>query len=517
MMIAVGVDIGTTQTKAVAFNEQAEEVATAYFHYPLIQEIQGMAEQDQELIVHAVYTVINEVIQQLPAQTIQFISFSTAMHSLILLDKNKKPLTRMFTWADTRAVNEAEKLKATEKGRVIYERTGTPIHPMTPLIKINWLKNEFPDLFEQAAYFVGIKDYLFYELFAELVSDYSTASGTGYFDIYRFQWSEPILEELGIQEEQLPRVAPATTQFTKLTEQARTRFHFDQEIPFILGGADGPLSNLGLGAFGETTAALTVGTSGALRFISNRPKLHPTMETFCYVLDQTHWVIGGATSNGAGIFDWAVHTLMQDVVQRAKEQGEDPYQAVLSEIAFVPPGANGLIFQPYLLGERAPLWDAEAFGSFIGLQRWHTEKDMMRAVLEGVCFNLKRILRGICPPDQVIELRATGGFAQSVLFRQIMADVLGQPIRFPKVKEASALGAVILGWQSQGRIETLGEASAYIELAQQVAVQKKASRMYNKIYPLFVSTQQELSRYSQLFAELRETLSIEMIDEEGES
>lgn len=208
---------------------------------------------------------------------------------------------------------------------------------------------------------------------------------------------------------------------------------------------------------------------------------------------------------------------MQDVVQRAKEQGEDPYQAVLSEIAFVPPGANGLIFQPYLLGERAPLWDAEAFGSFIGLQRWHTEKDMMRAVLEGVCFNLKRILRGICPPDQVIELRATGGFAQSVLFRQIMADVLGQPIRFPKVKEASALEAVILGWQSQGRIETLGEASAYIELAQQVAVQKKASRMYNKRYPLFVSTQQELSRYSQLFAELRETLSIEMIDEEGES
>ncbi|MGM9903794.1 gluconate kinase [Enterococcus sp. 10A9_DIV0425] len=508
-MFAIGVDIGTTQTKAVAFNEQAEEVAVAYFHYPLIQETEGMAEQDQELILQGVYTVINEVIRQLPTRHVRFISFSTAMHSLILLDKNKVPLTRMLTWADTRAVQEAEILKNTTKGKAFYELTGTPIHPMSPLIKIQWLKRTYPELIEKTAYYVGIKEYIFDQLFGELVCDYSTASGTGYFDYQKFQWAEEILQDLGISAEQLPKLANSTTQFRHFTSTAKEKCIVDEGTPFILGGADGPLSNLGLGAFGETTAALTVGTSGALRFISQKPQLHPEMETFCYVLDQEHWVIGGATSNGAGIFDWAVHTFMQEVVQKAKSQGQDPYEAILEEIAFVPPGANGLLFHPYLLGERAPVWEADAFGSFIGLQRRHTEKEMMRAVLEGICLNLKRILVGICKEDQVTEIRATGGFAQSLLFRQIMTDVLGQPIVFPKVKEASALGAVILGWQSLGQIIELSEAKRVIHLKVQVPVDVKAKNIYEKMYPLFVSTQQQLGHYYQEFADLRQVLSIE--------
>ncbi|WP_454538778.1 FGGY-family carbohydrate kinase, partial [Escherichia coli] len=126
--------------------------------------------------------------------------------------------------------------------------------------------------------------------------------------------------------------------------------------------------------------------------------------------------------NGAGIFDWAGHTFLQEVVQSAKEKGENPYDALLSAIAFVPAGANGLIFHPYLLGERAPLWDADAFGSFIGLQRQHTEKEMMKAILEGICLNLYRILKGVCQENQLTEIRATGGFAQSPIFRQMMAD-----------------------------------------------------------------------------------------------
>lgn len=154
MNVSIGLDIGTTQTKAVAFTDEAQEAASAYFRYPLIQETQGMAEQDQELIFQGVCTVIKEVIKQLPSDTIiQFVSFSSAMHGLILLDEEKTPLSRMITWADNRAADEAEKLKYTVLGKEFYRQTGTPIHPMTPLNKIKWLQNSQPELFKKNCLF----------------------------------------------------------------------------------------------------------------------------------------------------------------------------------------------------------------------------------------------------------------------------------------------------------------------------------------------------------------------------
>lgn len=510
MKLSIGVDIGTTQTKAVAFNEQAEVVASSYFLNPMIQETQGMAEQDQELIFHGVCTVIQDVMKQVSKEaTVEVIAFSAAMHSLILLDEYKHPLTRMITWADNRSKEQAEKLKNSPLGKKIYQQTGTPIHSMTPLVKIQWLKETQPELIKQAKYFIGIKEYIFYRFFGRLMCDYSLASGTGYFDIQQFTWAKEVLDYLSISEKQLPELLAPTTKIKGLKPEIQEYLGLKNEIPFVLGGADGPLSNLGLGAFGENIAALTVGTSGAVRFITDKPQLHPAMETFCYVLDRTHWVIGGATSNGAGIFDWASQTLMQEVTQAAIANGENPYDALLSAIAFVPPGANGLIFQPYLLGERAPLWETDASGSFLGLQKEHTEKEMLRAILEGICLNLKRILSGVCEEDQLIEIRATGGFSQSAIFRQLMADVLGYPLIFPIVSEASALGAVFLGWQSIGKITEFSEINEKIHLESQVLVQQNVHDIYQKIYPVFVETQKQLAQTYQPLAHLRKILDAE--------
>lgn len=508
MNISIGIDIGTTQTKAVAFDEEAQIIDSAYFPYPLIQEQPGMAEQDPELIFYAVCMVIQQLTKRFYKEArIDVISFSSAMHSLILLDEQMVPLTRMITWADTRAVKQAEKLKNTPFGVSIYQQTGTPLHPMTPLAKIKWLQETQSELTERTAYYVGIKEYIIFRLFGELITDYSMASGTGYFDIHQFKWAKEVLNYLNISEKQLPEIAPPTTKMPKLKADMQELLNIKNDIPFVLGGADGPLSNLGLGAFGENIAALTVGTSGAIRFMTDYPRLHSDMETFCYVLDKTHWVVGGATSNGAGIFDWASQTLMQEVTQQAIAQGDNPYDALLSAIDFVSPGANGLLFQPYLLGERAPLWDAEASGSFVGLQRHHTEKEMMRAILEGICLNLKRILEGICQEGQLSELRATGGFAQSGVFRQLMADVLGYPLVFPTVSEASALGAVFLGWQSLGKIKELTEGRKWIKLETQVPVQKNIHEVYEIIYPAFVDTQQQLASTYKRLSHLRHALA----------
>lgn len=503
MTVSIGVDIGTTQVKAVAFDDQGTIKASSYQRYPLYQAADGMAEQEITAIYQAALKVLQEVAATV-AGPVECVAFSTAMHSLIVLDEAKKPLTRVITWADNRAEEAAEEWRNTPLGTQIYQRTGLPMHPMTPLHKIRWLHKSQPTLFHQAAYFVDIKAFIFQQLFGELATDYGNASGSGFFNIRNFTWDRLALEQIAITSTQLPHVYPPTQAFTGLSEELATTLQLDRETPFILGGADGPLSNLGLGAMQEGIATLTVGTSGAIRYIVDHPFLHPREETFCLVLDETHWVIGGATSNGAGIFDWACSQFLQEMQAQVRQANQNPYDAVLAEVARQPLGAQGLLFHPYLLGERAPLWDADATGAFLGLRRDHTEAHMMRAVIEGICLNLARILTEVEQIGGVVkEMRATGGFAASPVFQQIMADVLGRSLTFPDNIEASAFGAVLLGWQSLGKITSLEESQELVAITQQVAPRQQASFFYQQERALFSETQRELSRFYPQLKRLR--------------
>lgn len=273
------------------------------------------------------------------------------------------------------------------------------------------------------------------------------------------------------------------------------------------------LSNLGLGALKKGTATLTVGTSGALRYIVNQPLTHPNAQTFCFVLDEEHWVIGGATSNGAGVFDWACQTFLKDVQNVARKAKKNPYEAVLAKVAEVPVGAQGLIFHPYLLGERAPLWDAEAAGSFIGLKRQHDDRTMMRAVIEGICLNLCCILKEIAAISPSIrEIRATGGFAKSAVFKQIMADVLGHDLLLTDNHEASAFGAVMLGWQSMKKTLTLEELSHLATITEVISPINSHQQIYQQITPLYSVTQQQVAASYHQLAKLRKQLAMPFFD-----
>ncbi|MGX7150834.1 gluconokinase [Enterococcus ureasiticus] len=505
--IAIGVDIGTTQTKAVAFSEDGKVQTSAYVRYSLIQETEGMAEQDVEQIFQAVITCIEQVVSAVHLHEISLISFSTAMHGLIVMDKNNQPLTRVITWADNRAEKYAEELKDTALGKTMYQNTGLPMHPMTPFHKIRWLKEEFPEIYKQAEKFIGMKEYVFYRLFDQYITDISTASGTGFLNIHDLIWDRQALSEMGITTEQLPLLVRPTHQLMGLSAEWLEQLGLSAKTVFVLGGADGPLSNLGLGAMAKGTATLTVGTSGALRYIVDRPCTHPQAETFCCVLDENHWVIGGATSNGAGIFDWACENLLKEVQTEARKAGEKPYDEVMALVKGTPAGAKGLLFHPYLLGERAPLWNAEATGSFIGLKRNHDDKLMMRAVVEGICLNLKRILTELEElGGSVKEIRATGGFADSEVFKKVMADVFGYKLSLTESIEASALGAVLLGWQSLGIISDLKTACEQVEIYEIVEPNSENYEVYQQIYPLFITTQQQISASYHQLAKLRADL-----------
>lgn len=277
-------------------------------------------------------------------------------------------------------------------GHEIYRRTGTPIHPMSPLSKLTWLRNEHPEIFARSYKFISIKEYIFYKLFKEYVIDYSIASATGMFHLNSLKWDEEALRIAGISEEQLSRPVPTTYRLTGLDETFAKEMNLHPSTPFVVGASDGVLSNLGVNAIDPGVVAVTIGTSGAIRTVTNRPVTDPKERIFCYALTENHWVIGGPVNNGGMIFRWVRDQLGSSEVETAKRLGKDPYEVLTEIAAKVNPGSDGLLFHPYLAGERAPLWDANARGSFFGLGLHHKKEHLIRAVLEGVIFNLYTVL-----------------------------------------------------------------------------------------------------------------------------
>lgn len=454
----MGVDIGTTSTKAVLFSKKGEVIISKSKGYPLHSPTPSVAEQDPDEIFQAVIYSISEVMKasEIKKEDLGLISFSSAMHSVIAVDENGKPLTKSITWADNRSVKYAEELKATAYGLDLYRRTGTPIHPMSPLTKLIWLRNEHSEIFQKTNKYIGIKEYVFYQLFHQYVMDYSLASATGMFNLESLKWDKEALEIAGIGEDKLPKLVPTTYVMRGVEKELADKLNILTDTPFIIGASDGVLSNLGLNAINPGVMAVTIGTSGAIRTVFNRPVTDPKGRTFCYCLTENHWVIGGPVNNGGITFQWVRDQLGEPEIEKSKQTGEDPYELLTPMAEQVAPGSDGLIFHPYIVGERAPLWNADARGSFFGLALYHTRSHLVRAVLEGVMFNLYSVLLALQELTGVPKkVHASGGFVRSALWRQIMADVFNQEVTIPESFESSCLGAVVLGLYALGEVDSL--------------------------------------------------------------
>ncbi|GAY73188.1 gluconokinase [Lentilactobacillus kosonis] len=360
MDYTLGVDIGTTSVKTVLFDTNGKVHGYSNNGYTLYQDIPDMAEEDPDEIFSAMSDGISSVIRKanLGENELKGVSFSCAMHSLILLDADHKPLTRAITWGDNRAVKYADELKNSDKGMEIYQHTGTPIHPMTPLSKIIWLRNDKPELFKKAHCFVGIKEYIIYKLFGVLKEDYSIANATGLFNIYNMDWDEEALSVAGITADQLPELVDTTYQLKGIHEEYAKVLGISADVPFIIGASDGPLANLGVNAIKPGVVAVTIGTSGAVRVITDKPRTDPKARVFCYYLAKDMWVVGGPVNNGGVVFRWVRDQLCAPEKVTAEQMQIDPYDLLTDIAAKIPAGSDGLLFFPFLGGERAPIWDA---------------------------------------------------------------------------------------------------------------------------------------------------------------
>ncbi|MFC0007362.1 gluconokinase [Micromonospora siamensis] len=476
--VVVGVDIGTTSTKSVAYDASGRQLASHSVGYPLEEPHPGYAEQDPQLIYDAVLETIREVAAQLPGP-VAGLSFSTAMHSLIGLAADGTPLTRSITWADSRASRQAERMRAVPAGLALHRRTGTPVHPMSPMVKLVWFGEQEPQLFERVAHWVGIKDYVLLRLTGTLVTDHSVASATGLMDIHKLAWAPDALQRAGITEEQLPRLVPTTTVLPGLTAEAAQATGLPAGTKLVVGAGDGPLANLGLGAVHPGVVACSIGTSGAMRVAVERPAVDPLGGVFCYALTADRWVVGGAINNGGIVLQWAGDAL-------APELGEHAEEELLATAARAPVGSGGLIMLPYLLSERAPHWSALPRGAYVGLTHGHRREHLVRAALEGVCQQLALVLQSVrSAGNEVREIRASGGFARSPLWRQILADALGMPVSFPAGHEGSSFGAALLGMQALGLIESIDVAADLVKIDETVRPDPGAAATYAALLPLF--------------------------------
>ncbi|MEU8167778.1 gluconokinase [Micromonospora sp. NPDC049004] len=476
--VVIGVDIGTTSTKTMAYDTDGRLLASHSAAYPLDDPHPGYAEQDPEVILAAVVESIRTVVAELTVP-VSGLAFCSAMHSLIGLDAAGKPLTPSVTWADSRATRQAERLRAVPSGLALHRRTGTPMHPMSPLPKLLWFAEQEPRLFERVAHWVGIKDWVLLRLCEALVTDHSIASATGLMNIHTLEWDTEALTIAGITEEQLPQLVATTAVLPGLTPQAASALGLPPRTPVVVGAGDGPLANLGLGAVHPGMVACSIGTSGAMRVMVERPGVDPLGGVFCYALTEDRWVVGGAINNGGIVLKWAGAALAPDL-------GEHPEEDLVALAARAPVGSGGLIMLPYLHSERAPHWSALPRGAYVGLTHGHRREHLVRAAMEGVCQQLALVLTSVrAAGNEVREIRAGGGFARSGLWRQMLADVLGMPVSFPAGREGSSFGAALLGMQALGLIPSIDVAADLVRIEEVIRPDPAAAATYAALLPLF--------------------------------
>jgi gluconokinase len=367
------------------------------------------------------------------------IALSTAMHSLIVM-RDGKPITNMITWADNRAAEIARKVRKSSSGEMLYEQSGTPIHAMSPLCKILWLKENDPEVFTSAHTFISIKEYLWYKLFNVFEVDYSIASANGLMDILALEWNTNALTLCGITEQQLSTLVNTSHTRRNANASTVTAMGISPETAFVIGSSDGCMANLGSFATKPGIAALTIGTSGAIRVASESPLYNFGAMTFNYRLDEKMFICGGPSNNGGIILRWYAESFLQK-----KLSTQEDYHNLLSRIKTIPAGADGLIFLPYLLGERAPIWDSESCGVFFGIRKHHTQDHFTRAVVEGVSMALYDIAENMEKCGLMIDrVNVSGGFVHSTQWLKILADIFNKKICLINASDASATGAAYL-------------------------------------------------------------------------
>jgi len=476
--VLVGVDLGTSATKVLAFSPEGHAVAEASERYGVSVPRPDYVEQNAGEIYHAAMRALRRVIDtvHLDGHEVSAIGLSSAMHGVLPVDEQGEPLGPLMTWMDRRSAATADAWRADGSALALYARTGAPMHPMLPVCKLRWLSEHDGDLFRRAARFVSMKELLFYRWCGEWLIDHGSASGTGYFDVRTRTWDAVGLELARVEPERLsqPASGSAWRVFSRPVIAEALRLTYD--VPVVLCSSDGALANVGVGAVDRTAMAVTLGTSAAARVVCGEPLFDPAGRTFCYALDDARYVIGGPTSSAGGVLMHLLGMLLPEVVE------EERFVRAVELADGVEAGAGGVTCLPFLSGERAPYWNAHLRGGFLGLDLAHDRRHLLRAAIESIVLALCTVARVVeAQAGSVERLLLSGGLTRAPIFRRLVADIFGREAWLPDQAEASAFGAAVMAGVAIGAYADLSAARDLVSYPERIVPHAARRARYEDI------------------------------------
>jgi gluconokinase len=487
------IDINTSAVKIHAFDMNGRVICWKKGSYPTFHPQPNYSEQDPEQVfittLYILKNLLNEHIHP-KKYKVTTICFSSSMHSVLPVDKSGNPLGNAIIWADNRGVKEAALLKKKPQSDSIFHTTGTPIHPMSPLIKITWIKNHESERFAQAYKFISLKEYVIKQLTGEYVIDHSIASSTGLFDIHKIKWHQESLDFAGISADRLSEPVSVFNDDLVLKNEYCRTLGLSPKTKLIIGASDGCLATLGAGIVGEGKATITIGSSGAVRVAGKQVLRDEKQRFFNYLLAENYYVSGGPTNNGGVVFEWFARQF-GDFSEGL--DFDDVLNDLFKEATQVNSGADGLLFLPYLLGERAPLWNANARGMYFGLNISHERKHFIRATLEGILFEIYSIGKILETHRNFEDIYINGAYASLPLWTQILTDMFGKTIHINDNHDSVANGAALLGLTKLGVYTNLEEAASTVKSLETYHPKAQNHETYMKYFKIFERLSYKLS------------------------
>ena len=496
MGVLLGLDVGTTGARAVAVDESGHLISEASSEYPLHTPHPGWAEQDPEDWWRGAKEALSEVAGQVEDQAVG-IGLTGQMHGSVFLNSSDEVIRPALLWNDQRTEKQCEKITEAVGAERLIRIAGNPALTGFQAPKVLWLHDEEPENYENTSRVLLPKDYVRLKLTGEYATDASDAAGTLFLDVGKRNWSQEILDALEVPIEWMPTVHEGPENTGKLRENVANELGLPSGIPVAAGGGDNAAAAVGVGVVQEGVISSSVGTSGVIFAHTGEftPDPSGALHAFCHAVPDAYHLMGVTLSAGGSLAWW------HDTLDERFDYEE------LSELAAqAPPGSEGLLFLPYLSGERTPHSDPAARGSFFGLTNRHDKSHMTRALMEGVIFSLRdsvEIMRELGTPIE--QVRATGGGAKGELWRQLQADIYGLPIHRTTTDEGPAYGAALLAGVAAGVYEDVQEASAQVELRDGATEPEEENvRFYEEYYEvyrtLYPATYKQMHRLSELAA-----------------
>lgn len=494
-------DLGTTGNKATLFSSSGKLIKSITYSYNTNFFNGNWAEQNPLDWWEAVCETNKQLLMGLDKTQVEALAFSGQMMGCVCVDKKGQILRNAIIWADQRSIVEENMIRDKIDEKKFYNIVGHKISASYSMAKLMWIRNNEPHIFKKIHKILNPKDYIIYRLTGNMVTDYSDASGTNAFDIVNLKWSEEIIKSVDLDINLFPDAYPSTHIAGEVTSNIAEECGLAVGTKIVIGGGDGVCASVGAGSIAENISYNYLGSSSWVSYTSKKPVFDEDMRTFNWVhLIPGYYAPTGTMQAAGNSFDFMKNTICDGLDIIAKTSGDNVYDLINNQIASSSLGANGLIFLPYLLGERSPRWNANARGAFIGLKMEHNKADMMRSTVEGILMNLDIILNIFKKEANITTMNIIGGMAQSEPIRQILADIYGIEVnKLNYLEEATSMGAAVTAGVGTGVLKDFSEIHKFIQIEERIQPNMENHKQYDKIKLVFENSYNALTDiYEQL-------------------